>query len=162
MGSSCKTMNYEPTMHKKTTCKQVGCTHMHKRKYKKRKLSLNFLGIVSKCMMKGMMQVANGCLLLLWKQLLVRYCAGNCSCFFSIYCITSFSDYTHLRHQETTQKFKHETPLFLYCWIHILKFSGTIFRITKKLQYNCKILKCSTRGEMIRMKIVHHMKLTTL
>ena len=124
------------------------------RKYKERKPSLYFFGIVSNCTMQGTMQVENGCLLLLWKLLLVWYCAGNCSCFFSVYCITSFSDYTHLRHQETTQKFKHETPLFLYCWIHILKFSGAICRSTKKLQYNSvKFLNAQRGGKWYAWKL---------
>ena len=113
---------------------------------RKENLPCIFFGIASNCTMQGTMQVENGCLLLLWKPLLVWYCAGNCSCFFSIYCITSFSDYTHLRHQETAQKFKNETPLFLYCWIHILKFSGAICRSTKKLQYNSVKFLNAQRG----------------
>ena len=126
------------------------------RKYKKRKPSLYFFGIASNCMMKGTMQVANGCLLLLWKLLLVRYCAGNCSCVFSIYCITSFSDYsTPICDTKKLPRNSKMKLLFSFTVGFIfVKFSAAICRSTKKLQYNSvKFLNAQRGGKWYAWKL---------
>ena len=70
-----------------------------------------------------------GCLFLLGKPLLVHFCVVEwvLFSFFSIFCMTLFGDYTHPRHQETTQCF-----LFTPDWLRHEQLRKKLYTLRAK------------------------------
>ena len=76
-----------------------------------------------------------GCLFLLGKLLLVHFCVVEwvLFSFFSIFCMTLFGDYTHPRHQETTQ-----CSLFTPDWLRHEQLRKKLYTLrakTKKIAH---------------------------
>ena len=99
---------------------------------------------------------------MLWKPLLVHYWVVVWECVFSIFCNTSFGDYTHPQHQETTF-FPHTSPLH----INVMFISGCehfhhVFHLWKYLPgpkcstYQCYAISLSLQQEMTWELINYH------